>query len=118
MKFTSLSLRSTGHSRQLIIHPKIILNSNGGIGLCFLFDLYPLLGFNRLVQSITPATTRHQTTRILIHDHDFATLHHIFFVFFVKGKGAQQLRNRMNAFAFYLKFQFRLFALLALFLIT
>ena len=85
MKFAGFSLSGTGHTGEFFIHPEIILNGNGGVGLGFLFDLDTLLGFNRLVQPITPATSWHQTTGVFIHNHHLSTLDHILLIFLVES---------------------------------
>ena len=62
------------------------------------------------MQTIAPAATRHQTSRVLVNDHHLVVLHDIFHVELVKRIGFQQLRNRVNLLRLQLKvgLQFRL----------
>ena len=55
-----------------MVHTEVVLQRDGGKGLCGCFNLDALLGFNSLVQAIAPATTLHDTTCLLIDDLDFA----------------------------------------------
>ena len=57
-----------------MVHAEVVLQRDGGKGLCGGFDLDALLGFDGLVQAIAPATTLHDTTCLLIDDLDLAVL--------------------------------------------
>ena len=103
MEFTSLGFSGSGHSRQLVVHPEVILNGDGGIGLGLFLYRHAFLGFDRLVQSVAPPSTRHQATGVLIDDHNLAPLHDVLLVLFVKAICTKQLRNRMNPLASNLK---------------
>ena len=76
--------RRTGHARQLFIHAEIILEGDGGERLILALDLHILLGFDRLVQTVGPAASRHQAPGEFVHDDHFAVFDHIFHVSLIK----------------------------------
>ena len=41
--------RCTGHPSQLVVHPEVVLQRDGGQRLLLFLDLHPFFGFNRLV---------------------------------------------------------------------
>ena len=80
----------TRHARQRVVETEIILESNRGQSLVFGLNLNTLFGFHRLVQAIAPAAARHQATGELVHNDDFALLHHIVLVAVVQQITAQR----------------------------
>ena len=68
-EFHLLGLGRASHAGQPGIEEKEVLIGDAGQGLGFGLNLESLLGFNRLMQAITPATTRHDTSGELINDH-------------------------------------------------
>ena len=70
-------LGCTGHAGQLFVHAEVILEGDGSERLVLALDLNVLFGLNRLVQAIGPAASRHQAAGELVHDEDFAVLHHV-----------------------------------------
>ena len=72
----------TCHARKLVVHAEIVLQGNGRKSLRSRFNLYILFGFNGLVQSVGVTTSIHDTSCLLIDDHDLVVHHHIFGVFF------------------------------------
>ena len=73
-KFRCLGISGTGHTGQLVIHPEIILKSNGGQRLVFTFNFNIFLGFQRLVQTVAEPPARHGPTGEFINDQHFAVL--------------------------------------------
>ncbi|MDT4853706.1 hypothetical protein FQZ97_879830 [compost metagenome] len=47
-----LRLCRTGHTGQLVVHPEIVLQGNGSIGLGRVFHLHIFFGFYRLVKAV------------------------------------------------------------------
>ena len=72
--------RRTGHARQLLEHAEIILEGNGRERLVLALDLDAFLGFDRLVQAVGPAPSRHHASRKLVDDDDFAVFDDVFHV--------------------------------------
>ena len=79
----------TGHATEFVVHPEIILQSDGGIGLGGGFNLHIFLGFNGLVQTIGVTTSIQYTTGLLIHDLDRPVVDDIFHIDLEKGIGFQ-----------------------------
>ena len=76
-EFSGFGFRSSGHARQFFVHAEIILKGDGRKRLVLTLDLHAFFGFDRLVQTVRPAASRHQATRELINDNDFAVFHHV-----------------------------------------
>ena len=72
MELRLFSLSGTSHPSQFIIHTEIILDSNRSESLGFSFYFYSFLGFNGLMQSVTPSTARHLTASKFINNHDIS----------------------------------------------
>ena len=83
-----------------MIHSEKILQCNRRIRLSSSFHTNILFGFNRLVEAITIATSRHDPSRVLIHNVYFALLDDVLFIFHKKGVGLEQLIHRMNPITF------------------
>ena len=79
-QFGSFGLRRSGHSRKFDVHTEIVLQCNRRKCLVFLFDLDALFGFNRLVDTFTPATAVQNTTCKFVDDFYFATLNDVVLV--------------------------------------
>ena len=80
-------LGCSGHAGQLFIQAKIILEGDGRQRLRFALNLHAFFGFNRLMQTVRPAPSRHQASGELVNDQDFAVLHHVLNIFAVHGMG-------------------------------
>ncbi len=91
VELRGLGLRGPGHARQLLVHPEVVLEGDGGEGLVLALDLHLLLGFHRLVQPVRPATTGHEPARELVHDHDLAVVDHVVHIALEESVGAQGL---------------------------
>ena len=86
-----LGLGSAGHARQLLVLAEIVLEGDGGERLIFPLDLHLLFRFDRLVQSVAPASARHQTAGEFVDDHDAAVLDHVVDVELENRVGTQRL---------------------------
>src|SRR5262245_35510210 len=95
-EFRRLGIRRSRHTRELLVHAEIILNRNGGQGLVFFADVNALLRFNRLVQSIRPAPSRHQPAGELIDDDHFTVLYDIIDIALKYGMGLEGLLHVMQ----------------------
>ena len=73
-EFVLFRLCRTGHTCQLVVHSKIVLQRDGRQRLGLGTDQYALLRLNRLMQTVAVASAEHQTTRKLIDDDDFSVL--------------------------------------------
>ena len=66
-----LGVRRTGHAAELVVHAEIVLEGDRREGLALAPDLDAFLRFDRLMQTVRPASPRHEATRVLVDDHDF-----------------------------------------------
>ena len=101
-QLASLGLGRTGHTRQLVIHAEVVLQSDGSEGLCRSLHLHTLLGLDGLVQAVAIATPLHDTSCLLIHDFHLALFgHDILGILLKHGIGLEQLVDGMYALALY-----------------
>ena len=89
MKLIGLCVGRSRHARQFPIQTEIILKGDGGHGLVLSLNRHTLFGFNRLVQTIAPTATRHQTTGELVNDDNLAVLVHVMLIAVVEMLGTQ-----------------------------
>ena len=78
-----------GHPRQLLVHPEVVLEGDGGKRLVFALDARAFLGFHRLVQAVGPAPPGHQASGELIDDDDFVVLHDVVLIAVVQRVSTQ-----------------------------
>ncbi len=98
-KLIRLRLRRARHPRQLLVKAEIILNRNRRQRLRLPLNAHPLLRLNRLMQPVAPAPPRHQTPRVLIHNHHLIVLHHILHIALIHAIRPNQLVHRVNPLA-------------------
>ena len=98
-ELASLRDGGTSHTGQLVVHTEVVLEGDGGEGLCGGFHLHVLLGFDGLVQTVAPAAAFHDTARLLIDNLDLSVHHHVFFVDAEHRVSLEQCENRMYALA-------------------
>ena len=79
-----------------MIHTEVVLQGDGRKGLRGSFHLYMLLSLDSLVQSVTPATTFHDTTCLLVDNLYFAINNHVFIVLIEHAVSFQQLLQGVN----------------------
>ena len=65
-----LGRRRARHARQLVVHPEVVLQRDGGERLVLRRDLDAFLGLDRLVQAVRPAPARHEPPGELVDDDD------------------------------------------------
>ena len=95
-----LRFRRPRHSRQLVVHPEVVLDGDGGQSLGLPPDLHPFLGLHGLVQAITPAPPGHLATRELVHDDDGSFFpDDVLLVLVEEGIGLQELMDDMHLLA-------------------
>ena len=83
--------RRPRHAGQLLIHPEIVLEGDGGEGLVLGLDPHPLLGLDRLVEAVRPPPPGHQAPGELVHDDDLAVLDDVVDVLLEQGVGLEGL---------------------------
>ncbi len=86
-KFRCFSICRACHPCKFIIHPEVILKCDCGKCLILVFYLYVFLCFQRLVQSFTVTTSRHQTACKFIYDNHLSILDNIVDISLEKGMG-------------------------------
>ena len=67
-KLGGLGCRGSGHTGKLGVETEVVLQSHGGQGLVFGFDLNAFFGFDGLVNSLVIATTLKDTSGVLVND--------------------------------------------------
>ena len=80
-----------GHAGQLLVHPEVILDRDGGEGLTFLADFDVFLGLDGLVQPVREAPAEHQSAAELVDDDDLAVLDDVMHVFLEQIMGLERL---------------------------
>jgi len=86
-----LRLGRTGHAGELVVHAEVVLEGDRGEGARLVLDLHPLLGLDRLVQTLAPAPARHEAPGELVDDHDLAVLDDVVAVPLVERLGLERL---------------------------
>ena len=81
----------TGHTGELGVQAEIVLEGDGRQGLALPLHLHPLLGLNRLVQTLAVAASEHEAACELVHNDDLAVLDHIVDVLFHHAVGLDSL---------------------------
>ena len=76
-KLSGFGFRSTGHTRELLIHPEVVLQGDCCQRLVLSLDGYALFGFDGLVHALVVATTTQDTTGVLIHNLNFTVNNHV-----------------------------------------
>ena len=69
----------------------------------FVLDFHPLLGFDRLVQAIAPAATRHHPPSEFIHNHHFPGPHDVVHISQVEFLGLQGVEDVVGPGIFRIK---------------
>ena len=89
-ELAGLGGRGARHARELLVHAEVVLERDRGEGLVLLLDPHPLLGLDRLVQALAPATTLEDAAGELVDDLHLALLHHVVDVALEQLLGAQR----------------------------
>ena len=99
MELGLLGLGGTGHSRELVVEPEVVLNGDRGERLRLTFDLNAFLCFNGLVQTFGPATAVHGAAGELVDDQHLTFLHDVVHIALEQRVRAQQLVNDVQPLA-------------------
>ncbi len=95
---------STGHTRQFLVHAKIILKGYGGQRPAFAGHLHFFFGFDGLVQTFTVAAAKHKPPGKFVHNNNFPVLNNIIPVSFHQDMGFQGLPDIIFNFRALLRF--------------
>ena len=74
-----------------MVHTEIVLQGDGGKGLRGSLDLHVLLGLDSLMQSVAPAASLHDTSRLLVDNLHLAVDDHVLIVLVEHAVGLEQL---------------------------
>ena len=91
MELLGLGHRRAGHAGELVVEAEVVLEGDRGQGHRLALDPQALLGLDRLVQSLAPATARHLAARELVDDDDLAVLDDVVAVALVERVGPECL---------------------------
>ena len=80
-----------GHARELVVEPEVVLEGDRGERHRLALDAQALLGLDRLVEALRPATAGHLAARELVDDDDLAVLDDVVAVALVQRVRAQRL---------------------------
>jgi hypothetical protein len=94
-----LRLGGARHAAELVVHPEVVLDGDGGQRLGLGLDRDPLLGLHRLVQPVGPAPPGHHAAGELVHDHHLAVLHHVLLVAVEERVRLQELVDDVDPLA-------------------
>ena len=94
-----LGLRRARHARELVVHPEVVLDGDGGQGLALLLDGHTLLRLHGLVQALRPAPPVHQAPRELVDDQDLPLLHDVVHLPLIQGVSLEQLVDDVQRLA-------------------
>ena len=84
-----------------MVHAKVVLKGNRSEGLCSGFHLYVFLSFYRLVETVAPAATFHNTTRLFVNNFYLTIHHHIIYIEVEHRVRLQELLNRVDTLTLY-----------------
>ena len=91
VQLLGLGHRRAGHPRQLVVEAEVVLEGDRGEGHALALDAQALLGLDRLVEALAPATAGHLATGELVDDDDLAVLDDVVAVALVERVGAERL---------------------------
>src|SRR6266566_3249717 len=96
LKLGCLGFRRTSHAGKFFVETEIILQRDSRKGLVFLLDPYALFRFDRLVQTIRPAPTFHQSSSEVVNNDYFAVLDHVLMIESIERVCLQGLLDAME----------------------
>ena len=100
-ELTGLGAGSTCHTRKLVVHTEVVLQGDGGKGLCGSLYLDMLLGLDSLVQAVAPASAFHDTACLLVDNLHLAVHNNVLVVLVEHGVSLQQLLQGVYTFRLY-----------------
>ena len=86
-----LGIGGARHAGELVVHPEVVLEGDGGEGLVLLLDPEPFLRLDRLVEAVRPPAARHEPAGELVDDDDLAVLRDVVHVLLEQRVGAEAL---------------------------
>ena len=86
-----LGHRRAGHAGQLLVQAEVVLEGDRGEGHRLTLDAQALLGLDRLVETLRPATAGHLAPGELVDDDDLAVLDDVVAVTLVERVGLERL---------------------------
>ncbi len=95
-EFTRFGFGRTRHTRQLVVHSEVVLQSHRGVSLRGVFDLHALLSLDGLMQPVGVAATVHDAARLLVHDLHLPVHDDVLDVLLEQIVGFQQLVDGVN----------------------
>ena len=98
-ELTRLGFGGTGHTGEFVIHPEIILQGDGGKRLRGRLNLHVFLGFHRLMETVAPAASLHDTAGALVHDLYLVVHNHVVDILLEHRIRLEELDNRMDTLA-------------------
>src|SRR5439155_1745213 len=72
-----LGVGRSGHAGKFLVLAEVVLKGDGRERLVLALDLHLFFCFDRLMETIAPTASRHQTPGELVDDDDLAVLHHV-----------------------------------------
>ena len=76
-EFKRFGVRGAGHAGELAVEPEVVLERGRCERLRFVLNRYILLRFDRLVDSLRPASPGHRAAGMLIDDNNLTFRQHI-----------------------------------------
>ena len=90
-KLAGLGLGRPGHARQLLVHAEVVLQGDGGPGVVLFLDGHPLLGLDRLMETVRPSPALQGAAGELVDDHHLSVGDQVVLVAFVEVLGREGL---------------------------
>ncbi len=96
VEFGRFGFGRAGHAGKLLVHAEIILEGDRGERLILALDLHAFFRFDRLVQPVRPAPSRHLPPGEFVDDNHLAVFHHVIDVLLEERVRAQALVDVMD----------------------
>ena len=84
-----------------MVHPEVVLQGDGGVGLGGGLHFHVFFGLDSLVESVGVAAPFEDTTGLFVNNLDLVVHHHVFHVFLEEGVGFKQLVDGVHALRFH-----------------
>ena len=98
-EFAGFGDGGTRHAGQFVVHSEIVLQGDGGEGLCGSLHLDVFLRFHCLVQAVAPAASFHDASGLLIHNLHLSVHDDVVFVLVEHGVCLQKLLECVHTVA-------------------
>ena len=90
-ELVGLGRRRAGHAGELVVHPEVVLDGDGGDGLVLFLDLDALFGLDGLVEPLGVSPSLQHTPRELVDDVDLPVADDVLVVLVEERLGPQSL---------------------------